>query len=162
MYQEKLADPITFPIYGLDLSSHVLSHKQSQAVGANQDLVYDLFGVVNHFGSLNFGHYTAYGKNSETGQWHLYNDETVTSCDPHDVVSEAAYVLFYQLRSASPESTSQFEEIYQKFLQQPEFEDFTKNSKNKQGNKLANLALGKPQPSVSSIEESPLVKRISS
>ena len=24
--------------------------------------VYDLFGVVNHFGSMNFGHYTAYGK----------------------------------------------------------------------------------------------------
>lgn len=24
--------------------------------------VYDLFGVVNHFGSMNFGHYTAYGR----------------------------------------------------------------------------------------------------
>ena len=35
MYQEKLADPITFPIYGLDLSSHVLSHEKSQTAGAN-------------------------------------------------------------------------------------------------------------------------------
>ena len=28
-----------------------------------QETIYDLFGVINHIGSMQFGHYTAYIKN---------------------------------------------------------------------------------------------------
>ena len=64
----------------------------------NKDkLVYDCFGVINHYGSMNFGHYTAYAKNA--GQWYCYDDSTVTKVmTPESVVTEAAYVLFYERR----------------------------------------------------------------
>lgn len=64
----------------------------------NKDkLVYDCFGVINHYGSMNFGHYTAYAKNG--GQWYCYDDSNVSKvANPEDIVTEAAYVLFYQRR----------------------------------------------------------------
>ena len=40
--------------------------------------VYDLFGVVNHFGSLNGGHYTATCKNSIDNNWYYFNDSSVS------------------------------------------------------------------------------------
>jgi ubiquitin carboxyl-terminal hydrolase 4/11/15 len=62
----------------------------------NKDkLVYDCFGVINHYGSMNFGHYTAYAKNN--GNWYCYDDSTVTAVsNPERIVTEAAYVLFYE------------------------------------------------------------------
>lgn len=36
-------------------------------------MVYDLYAVSNHFGSLNGGHYTASAKNPD-GRWYYYND----------------------------------------------------------------------------------------
>lgn len=54
----KLQTLVDFPIKGLDLSSYVLSHE-----GIEEPLLYDLFGVSNHYGSLGFGHYTAFAMN---------------------------------------------------------------------------------------------------
>jgi len=59
------------------------------------DYRYSLFGVVNHFGNLNGGHYTSFVL-SEDGNWHLYDDETVRKVRPEEVSSAAAYVLFYK------------------------------------------------------------------
>ena len=117
MFNEKMEDSVNFPIYNLDMSQHILSHSDGQEDDQQEKLIYDLFGVVNHYGSLNFGHYTAFAKNSETGQWHKYDDENVQSCDAYDVVTEAAYVLFYQLRSAAPQPTTKIEELYAKLKQ---------------------------------------------
>jgi ubiquitin C-terminal hydrolase len=38
---------------------------------------YDLYAVSNHYGSLAFGHYTAFCKNYETGKWYDFNDSSV-------------------------------------------------------------------------------------
>ena len=58
-------------------------------------LMYNCFGVINHYGSMHFGHYTAYAKNN--GQWYQYDDSHVTKMsDPKDIVRESAYVLFYE------------------------------------------------------------------
>jgi hypothetical protein len=59
--------------------------------------VYDLFGVVNHFGSLNGGHYTAYCQNPD-GKWYDFNDSSVSSHSPSNVCTSAAYILFYRRR----------------------------------------------------------------
>ena len=70
MFNEKMEDPVDYPVYGLNMSHHILSHVCNQGndlLTDQEPLIYDLFGVVNHYGSLNFGHYTAYAKNSETG-----------------------------------------------------------------------------------------------
>ena len=39
---------------------------------------YDAYAVSNHYGSVGFGHYTAYGKNQETGKWYYFDDSRVT------------------------------------------------------------------------------------
>lgn len=50
----------------------------------------------NHFGGLGGGHYTAYALNDD-GVWCNYDDSRVTSdVDPKEVISEAAYVLYYR------------------------------------------------------------------
>ena len=56
-----------------------------------------MYAVTNHFGSLNGGHYTAYGKNID-GNWYNFNDSSVSIANKTNIVSEAAYLLFYRRR----------------------------------------------------------------
>ena len=72
--QEKVDEPVDFPIEGLDIQKYTkLDHKD-----AGISSQYDLFGVVNHFGSLNGGHYTATCKNSIDDSWYYFNDSSVS------------------------------------------------------------------------------------
>jgi len=65
---------------------------------SKEKVVYDLYGVVNHYGSYMGGHYTAYCKNIN-GNWYLHNDSSVSSVhNANEVISDAAYVLFYKRR----------------------------------------------------------------
>ncbi|KAJ1551764.1 CSN-associated deubiquitinating enzyme Ubp12, partial [Nowakowskiella sp. JEL0078] len=64
-------------------------------------LIYDLFAVSNHFGGLGGGHYTAYAKNGVSQQWYNFDDSHVSNTSAGNVLSEAAYLLFYQRRSLS-------------------------------------------------------------
>ena len=60
-------------------------------------LLYDCVGVINHYGSMHFGHYKAYAKNA--GKWYCFDDSTVSSMeDPESVVTDAAYCIFYERR----------------------------------------------------------------
>lgn len=60
-------------------------------------LLYDCIGVINHYGTMSFGHYTAYAKNG--GEWYTFDDSTVTKMsNPEGIVTEAAYVIFYKRR----------------------------------------------------------------
>jgi hypothetical protein len=69
---------------------------------------YKLFAVVNHAGSLTSGHYTAYARvrAGASSQWHFFNDATVTRAEERDVVSQAAYILFYERCDASLQEVS--------------------------------------------------------
>ena len=78
---------VDFPINDLDLSKYILSK-------TNGNVKYKLIGVINHYGGASFGHYTAYCLNRN--QWCEYNDETVSKIGENNVVSSAAYVLFYK------------------------------------------------------------------
>jgi len=70
--------------------------EQNGAQKNNKPLLYDLFAVVNHYGNLGFGHYTAYGKNHVTNKWYCFDDSSVQEEDPENVCSTASYVLFYK------------------------------------------------------------------
>ena len=81
-----------------------------QAEGINT--MYDLYAVTNHFGSLNGGHYTAFGKNPD-GNWYNFNDSQVSSAGVKNICSNSAYLLFYRRREdpgASQASTAADEE----------------------------------------------------
>lgn len=49
-----------------------------------------MLGIVNHFGSMTYGHYTAYVKKDE---WVTYDDEKVKKCS---VNGQNAYLLIYK------------------------------------------------------------------
>jgi uncharacterized UBP type Zn finger protein len=80
-FKEKLDDNVVFPLEGLDLTNHVLSNIDGQ--GKEVSLIYDCIAVSNHYGSLVFGHYTAYAKNFETGKWYDFNDSSVSAVGPY-------------------------------------------------------------------------------
>ena len=84
----KLQNLIDFPLTGLDLSKYVRGYQ-------SLSYQYDLFGVCNHMGSVNGGHYTSFVKN-RSGQWIHYNDTTVERIDSSQIVSPKAYCLFYR------------------------------------------------------------------
>ncbi|GAA6086368.1 ubiquitin carboxyl-terminal hydrolase 11 isoform X1 [Tachysurus ichikawai] len=39
---------------------------------------------------------TSYGRNKDNGQWYYFDDHNVTSATEEQIVTNAAYVLFYQ------------------------------------------------------------------
>lgn len=107
-FKEKLEDKIVFPVENLDMSPYVMSSQQKQ----QQSMLYDLYAVSNHYGSLAFGHYTAYAKNPETGKWHDFNDSTVTEVDdPSELASPAAYVLYYIRKDFYPDGEIDYDAI---------------------------------------------------
>ncbi len=65
-----------------------------------QDAIYDLYAVSNHMGGLGGGHYTAYAKNLNDGQWYLFDDAFVEAVRDAErqVKGSSAYVLFYARR----------------------------------------------------------------
>ena len=94
-WRDKLDTLVDFPLDALDMSSFVINSSKEAAQG---NKVYDLIAVANHYGGLGGGHYTAYGKNREDHQWHYFDDSNVSQASEENVVSKAAYVLFYQKR----------------------------------------------------------------
>lgn len=71
---EKVNEPVDFPIEGLDVSEYV----KMDCDAAGVSTMYDLYGIVNHFGNLNGGHYTATIKSPLDDQWYYYNDSSVS------------------------------------------------------------------------------------
>jgi ubiquitin carboxyl-terminal hydrolase 4/11/15 len=95
-YGTKINKTIHFPIEGLDLTDYLVERPERPPV-------YDLYAVSNHYGSMSFGHYTAYAKNCVKQEWYHFDDSSVGSPknEPRDfLISGAAYVLFYQQREA--------------------------------------------------------------
>jgi ubiquitin C-terminal hydrolase len=56
---------------------------------------YMLYGIGNHIGDFNFGHYFAYIKLNKE-QWYEFNDSTVVPYSNLIEKSSSAYILFYQ------------------------------------------------------------------
>lgn len=81
-----------------DENNEYLTNKitEESPFDSTKPMMYDLYGVVNHYGSMSFGHYTAYVKNQEV--WRTYDDSSVKNMPVSEVNSEAAYVLFYKRR----------------------------------------------------------------
>ncbi|KAF2073895.1 hypothetical protein CYY_004783 [Polysphondylium violaceum] len=64
----------------------------------NSDSIYDLYGVLVHYGSsTDSGHYYCYVKNSNN-IWYGMDDESVSQVSQSTVLSQKAYMLFYSKR----------------------------------------------------------------
>ena len=54
-----------------------------------------LYGVVQHSGSIDRGHYVANVLVASQDQWYKFDDNDVSSMSRSSIVSENAYLLFY-------------------------------------------------------------------
>lgn len=111
-FKDKLEDKVVFPLQGLDMGGYTLCNDNGLGEGVSP--VYDLYAVSNHYGSLAFGHYTAYSKNPDTNKWYDYNDSSVSilgDAAEDEVVSSAAYVLYYIRRDFFPSKEIDFDAI---------------------------------------------------
>ena len=79
---------IDFPINNLDLKEYCIGYDKNKSV-------YNLYGVCNHSGNVNGGHYYAYCKNRNS-KWYKYNDTSISEIDESRIVSSNAYCLFYE------------------------------------------------------------------
>ena len=59
----------------------------------NKNNVYKLYGICNHIGNINSGHYTATIKNNN--RWYNYDDDNITLLN-NNIITDKAYCLFYQ------------------------------------------------------------------
>lgn len=91
--REKLDSIVEFPLRDLDFSGFLLRKTLSSEEPPSR---YDLIAVSNHYGGLRDGHYTTYAKNKDNGQWYYFDDSKVTYATEDQIVTNAAYVLFYQ------------------------------------------------------------------
>ena len=82
---KKINKLIKFPVDNLDLNDYCIDKRE-------QNNVFSLYGVVNHYGGYNSGHYKALCKNN--GSWLEFNDNNVS--EVKNIVTNAAYILFYK------------------------------------------------------------------
>uniref|UniRef100_A0A674B565 ubiquitinyl hydrolase 1 n=1 Tax=Salmo trutta TaxID=8032 RepID=A0A674B565_SALTR len=106
IWRDKINDMVDFPIRNLDLSKFCIGQKDDM----QQPPIYDLYAVINHYGGMIGGHYTAYARlpsaqNSQRSDvgWRLFDDSTVTMVEESQVVTRYAYVLFYRRRNSPVE-----------------------------------------------------------
>lgn len=82
------------------------SHRKHSSL---QPPLYELYGVCNHTGGLEGGHYTAHCRHNvpsqggsnpsprDGGDWYTFDDARVSTVNPARIGGSAAYVLFYRL-----------------------------------------------------------------
>ncbi|KAM9423971.1 LOW QUALITY PROTEIN: ubiquitin carboxyl-terminal hydrolase 8 [Salvelinus alpinus] len=87
-WKQKLQTAVDFPLENLDLSQYVIGPRASLKR-------YNLFGVSNHYGGLDGGHYTAYCKNAMKQRWYKFDDHEVSEISTSTVKSSAAYIFFF-------------------------------------------------------------------
>jgi len=103
--RDKLDTMVDFPLDGLDMGKYFASRGTSTLVDDHVPAIYDCFGVINHYGRIHAGHYTAFARRwDETGisdDWALFDDSSVRPVmqPKASVVTNAAYVMFYRRRT---------------------------------------------------------------
>lgn len=87
MWRQKVNSYVDFPVNDLSLDKFVR--------GPQNNHHYQLYGVSNHYGTMDGGHYTAYCKNAVSKRWNKFDDHEVFDMSSSDVKTSAGFVLFY-------------------------------------------------------------------
>ncbi|KAL6634945.1 hypothetical protein ACP70R_027616 [Stipagrostis hirtigluma subsp. patula] len=99
---EKIDKHVVYPSE-LDLKPY---HSNPDDAG---ELKYDLYGVVEHSGLPNYGHYVCTIRSSPNA-WHLMNDSRVDSITEAIALNQEAYILFYVRQGKFPWFSSLLED----------------------------------------------------
>ncbi|XP_067005942.1 ubiquitin carboxyl-terminal hydrolase 22 isoform X2 [Anabrus simplex] len=101
-FHKKISTFIAFPEH-LDMTpfmSHSRNHNNNNngqctnSSSLHSDNRYSLFAVINHVGSLDAGHYTAFIR-QQRGQWYKCDDHLITKANLQEVLDSEGYLLFY-------------------------------------------------------------------
>ena len=79
---------VEFPIENLNMENYMSGPDKQYSK-------YDLFAVSQHYGDMGGGHYTAVCKNIDE-KWYDYDDSDCSPTSKNNIVTSAAYVLFYR------------------------------------------------------------------
>lgn len=92
-WRQKLETAVDFPLADLDVE---FKNVLPRAAYGNLPIRgrYNLRAVVNHYGTLEGGHYTAFCK-LENHRWYTFDDSKVFEMKETDVSSKDGYILFY-------------------------------------------------------------------
>lgn len=84
---------VRIPVENVDFSKYVEGYNK-------ESYVYDLYGICNHHGDENFGHYTSTVKTASS-KWYNFNDTNVkeVSIPKNEIVGNTPYCLFYRKRN---------------------------------------------------------------
>lgn len=95
-YGSRIDTTIKFPIDNLNMEKYFNEYSDTKSS-------YDLYGVIMHYGSMNFGHYVAFTRNPINNKWYHYDDSNVRHVPDNEIESAiqnyAAYVLFYKKKT---------------------------------------------------------------
>jgi hypothetical protein len=89
MYRNKINTFIKYPLENLEIRNEK----------------FDLYAVINHFGSLNSGHYTSFVKIDN--EWYNFDDSIFNICNKENIMNKNAYILFYNNKN-KPEDKMYF------------------------------------------------------
>jgi ubiquitin carboxyl-terminal hydrolase 8 len=81
---------VDFPIENMSMIDYIVGYDK-------YNYIYDLYGVINHSGNVDGGHYNAVIKN-DNGEWYCHDDKTISKINVDNVVSSSAYCLAYRKR----------------------------------------------------------------
>lgn len=86
---------IRIPVENVDFSKYVEGYNK-------ESYVYDLYGICNHHGDENFGHYTSTVRTANS-KWYNFNDANVkeVSIGNTEIVGNTPYCLFYRKKTCS-------------------------------------------------------------
>jgi hypothetical protein len=90
----KQSTTVEFPLHNLDMAPYLQDTRFMQSIGASTK--YNLTGIINHYGSLTYGHYISVVKNPFSGKWYQYDDQNRKELNESQITKENAYILFYQ------------------------------------------------------------------
>lgn len=82
---------VKYPTEHFDISS-IISPIQLDPIKCN---TYRLQCVINHRGHLGSGHYYTYCLDEDSGKWFEFNDRYVTEISKDKIITDTAYLLFY-------------------------------------------------------------------
>lgn len=100
-WRDKITNSVDFPLTELNLDRYCAPQSNT-----NVSMIYDLYAVTNHFGSLEGGHYTSYCRDAHRQQWYHFDDTKITAVDEQSVRSKNAYILFYIRRDSNLHSAA--------------------------------------------------------
>jgi ubiquitin carboxyl-terminal hydrolase 8 len=95
LWRDKLNTMVQFPLKDLNLTKYVPPLLPRGALGPNAPepsaevtppFMYDLYGVCNHYGTLNGGHYTSFVRNNHQNAWNHFDDSKASFVDDSAVV----------------------------------------------------------------------------